>query len=130
MPSSTSLRDVSSAPAATQTEITALRTVLEEDRRARVDQLEAFSTDVAEAFSLGDDARLHVARALGAAAAAALAETTLALSRLDDGTYGVCEHCAEPIPAERLEVLPTSRLCTPCRSRAESRSRGRSTDRG
>jgi hypothetical protein len=30
------------------------------------------------------------------------------------GSYGICERCTEPIPWQRLEVLPMSRLCTPC----------------
>jgi DnaK suppressor protein len=34
-----------------------------------------------------------------------------ALRRLDTGTYGICEQCGEPIPAERLAVLPSARTC-------------------
>ena len=37
-----------------------------------------------------------------------------------NGYYGTCEHCTEPIPFERLEVLPMSRLCTPCQHLTES----------
>lgn len=35
----------------------------------------------------------------------------LALGRIDDGTYGVCEVCGEPIPAARLEVRPAATRC-------------------
>jgi RNA polymerase-binding protein DksA len=37
-----------------------------------------------------------------------------ALARLDDGTYGRCESCGQPIAAERLEALPWAALCIDC----------------
>jgi RNA polymerase-binding transcription factor DksA len=37
-----------------------------------------------------------------------------AQQRLDTGTYGRCEHCGEPIPPGRLQVLPTTSLCARC----------------
>lgn len=40
-----------------------------------------------------------------------LADIERALKRLDDGTYGVCEACGEPIPAERLAARPEARFC-------------------
>ncbi len=42
-------------------------------------------------------------------------EVTAALERLDDGTYGKCERCGQEIPLERLEALPTARLCVNCK---------------
>jgi len=41
-------------------------------------------------------------------------EVQLALERLDEGTYGECEQCAEPINTARLEAMPTARLCIKC----------------
>ncbi|MEV4629185.1 TraR/DksA C4-type zinc finger protein [Micromonospora sp. NPDC049523] len=46
-----------------------------------------------------------------------LAELDVALQRLDDGTYGVCEGCARPIPVERLAVRPSARTCVTCANR-------------
>jgi DnaK suppressor protein len=43
-----------------------------------------------------------------------LADLDLALERLDDGTYGVCERCGRPIPAERLAARPSARTCVAC----------------
>jgi RNA polymerase-binding protein DksA len=40
-----------------------------------------------------------------------LEEIDAALARIDDGTYGLCEHCRRPIVAERLEALPWATLC-------------------
>lgn len=34
-----------------------------------------------------------------------------ALAKLDDGTYGLCEECNEPIAAARLEAMPAARFC-------------------
>lgn len=42
---------------------------------------------------------------------AELVELDRALSKLDDGTYGICEACGQPIPPERLEALPGARFC-------------------
>jgi DnaK suppressor protein len=43
------------------------------------------------------------------------AEIVAALERLEDGTYGKCENCGQEIPIERLEALPTARLCVTCK---------------
>ena len=40
-----------------------------------------------------------------------LAEIDAALARIDEGTYGVCVRCGEPIGRERLEALPWATLC-------------------
>jgi DnaK suppressor protein len=38
-----------------------------------------------------------------------------ALTRIEEGTYGKCERCGQQIPIERLEALPTARLCMSCK---------------
>ena len=43
-----------------------------------------------------------------------LDEVELALTRLDDGTYGRCEECGEPIDDDRLAELPIIRTCAKC----------------
>ena len=51
-----------------------------------------------------------------------LAEIDLALERIAQGTYGLCERCGAQIGAARLEVLPATRLCIDCAtSRDQSR---------
>jgi RNA polymerase-binding protein DksA len=42
-----------------------------------------------------------------------------ALQRLDDGTYGICSSCGQPIGAERLEALPWTTQCIDCKRREE-----------
>jgi RNA polymerase-binding transcription factor DksA len=52
--------------------------------------------------------------ALLAGAQRRLADLGAALERLDAGTYGRCERCGRPIPAERLAVRPSARTCVAC----------------
>jgi RNA polymerase-binding transcription factor DksA len=47
----------------------------------------------------------------------ALADIKHALERLEDGTYGWCEGCGVSIPFERLEAIPSARLCVACPGR-------------
>ena len=65
------------------------------------------------------DSRLEREVALASATSAeqAIADIQHALARLEDGTYGHCEDCHEPIPVERLEVIPQARLCVRCSAR-------------
>ncbi|MCB1247411.1 MAG: TraR/DksA C4-type zinc finger protein [Acidimicrobiia bacterium] len=49
---------------------------------------------------------------------ASLADVDAALARLEDGTYGTCTVCGEPIGAERLEFRPTSIRCVGCKASA------------
>jgi DnaK suppressor protein len=37
-----------------------------------------------------------------------------ALGRVQDGTYGVCQECEEPISAKRLQALPWAKFCVRC----------------
>ena len=37
-----------------------------------------------------------------------------ALARLDDGTFGMCVRCGQPIAWERLEALPWAARCIDC----------------
>jgi len=52
----------------------------------------------------------EVALSLIESAEAELAEVAHAMTKLDNGTYGVCEECGRPIPDERLEARPATRF--------------------
>lgn len=54
--------------------------------------------------------------ALSAQARAEIAEIDVALDKIDEGTYGICDRCAKPIPKARLEVIPWAALCVSCKS--------------
>ncbi len=42
-----------------------------------------------------------------------------ALVRIDDGTFGICEECAEEISVKRLEARPETTLCIRCKEDQE-----------
>jgi DnaK suppressor protein len=44
-----------------------------------------------------------------------------AFERLDDGGFGTCTHCSEPIGLARLKAVPWARYCIDCQ---ESEERG------
>lgn len=44
-----------------------------------------------------------------------------ALARIDDGSYGECEECGNPIGFSRLQARPEARLCIACQTRSEKR---------
>lgn len=42
-----------------------------------------------------------------------------ALARIDNGTYGICSTCGQPIGEERLEALPWTTQCIDCKRKEE-----------
>jgi DnaK suppressor protein len=42
-----------------------------------------------------------------------------ALQQAQNGTYGICERCGEPIDPARLEVMPEATLCVRCKAETE-----------
>ena len=46
-----------------------------------------------------------------------LNDVEAAIVKLDNGTFGVCESCGQPIPPARLEAKPAARLCMDCASK-------------
>ena len=48
-----------------------------------------------------------------------LRELDEALDRIENGTYGVCEECGEPIGLKRLEVRTVAKYCVPCLTKLE-----------
>jgi RNA polymerase-binding protein DksA len=46
-------------------------------------------------------------------------QMTRAINRIEEGTYGTCERCGQPIDAARLRELPHASLCLDCKRREE-----------
>jgi len=46
-----------------------------------------------------------------------LSEVEHALHKFDQGTYGLCDICGQPIEPARLEALPQASLCLSCKAR-------------
>lgn len=56
-----------------------------------------------------------------AGARTGLEQNLHALERLEDGTYGICESCGNPIGKLRLQAYPRATLCMTCKSTQERR---------
>ena len=61
-----------------------------------------------------DDARELLEDAKLAGAARELVDVTAALRRIEQGTYGDCVECGEPIDRRRLDAMPATLCCTAC----------------
>jgi DnaK suppressor protein len=57
-----------------------------------------------------------------------LREIDNAISKIEDGTYGICDECGEIISKKRLSVIPYSNLCIACKSKIEKEEKERLND--
>lgn len=51
---------------------------------------------------------------------AVLADVERALSKIEDGSYGTCDHCGGPIAPDRLDALPWAVACVGCAARSSA----------
>jgi DnaK suppressor protein len=108
----------------TDLDLEAIRRELEARRdatRGRVESLaERPELGAAQGFGkrIGDGTTEAIARltdiGVGRSLEAGLERTERALTKLDEGTYGICDSCGEPIPPRRLEAMPDSVVCVQC----------------
>ena len=117
-------------------ELEEFRKMLEEERERLTEELEAMEEHAPEVEEqvgmdigggydedLADVASSTFERekglALESSVQAMLAQVEEALSRIDDGSYGICQRCGAPIDAARLRVLPYATLCIRCKELEE-----------
>ena len=55
-----------------------------------------------------------------------LAEVEHALHKFEEGTYGLCDNCGQPIDPARLEALPQATLCLKCKAHQTKDTKGKS----
>jgi DnaK suppressor protein len=102
------------------------RTVLEEQRgslRREMDELGADpdTDEVAFDADAGFSDRSHSTEERGRVIATAralranLRDVERALAKIDEGSYGRCDRCGNPIGDERLEAIPWALLCIDCK---------------
>ena len=81
---------------------------------------------VAEASDDADHATINVdtaiEEALNIKQQQELKEIEYALFKIENGSYGVCEMCEDPIGEARLAVKPQARYCIVCREIVEKRA--------
>ncbi len=49
-----------------------------------------------------------------------LREVRAALARIEEGTYGICLGCEEPIPRKRLDAVPWAAYCVRCQEAVDA----------
>ena len=52
-----------------------------------------------------------------------LDQTEAAIQRIEDGSYGRCRACGQPIPQSRLDAIPYAAECVPCASQQKEGQR-------
>lgn len=119
-----------SAPELEQRQIDELRGILEARRRELETQLES-GTEAARPVTLDQQSVGRVSRidaiqqqqmaiASQQQSANVSKRIDLALQRIDDGEYGYCLQCGEPIAFARLQAQPFANLCLDCQSASEA----------
>jgi len=63
---------------------------------------------------------IHLLMTLGDSERRELDDIEIALAKLIDGSYGACEGCGKQVGADRIEAMPTARLCKKCKEEEES----------
>jgi len=48
-----------------------------------------------------------------------------ALQKFEEGTYGLCDNCGQPIDPARLEALPQASLCLSCKAQQAKNAKGK-----
>ncbi len=51
-----------------------------------------------------------------------LAEIEHALTKIEEGTYGLCDICGKPIGEKRIEALPAASMCIECKAKNAKRA--------
>ncbi len=52
-----------------------------------------------------------------------LRKIDMALDRIEDGCFGICEACSQPIEERRLMARPVTTLCIACKTEQENREK-------
>ena len=77
--------------------------------------------DLADVAS--DDIDRKMIEAIGSQELKRLRSIDSALTRIQQGKYGLCIKCGKKIPPERLEAIPYALMCVDCKSAEEKRNR-------
>ena len=95
-------------------DVDAIRSDLEVERdrlNKQVEELTGESFDGGFADSGQVAAERGEVRSLANSLRDQLDDVEKALASLDEGRYGLCEVCEQPIPEARLEAMPATRRC-------------------
>jgi len=90
-----------------------------EDFKEIVDALDP--KDLADVAS--DDIDRKMIEAIGSQELKRLRMIDSALTRIQQGKYGICIKCSKKIPQPRLEAIPYALMCVECKAADERRNR-------
>lgn len=99
-----------------QQETDLLEHINEEKARQQGDTINPDRSDLAQSYDIRQRRLAMLTRLENQ-----LEQVRAALNRLDEGTYGNCENCGEPIQPARLRAMPQATLCIDCQEKMERR---------
>jgi RNA polymerase-binding protein DksA len=102
-----------------KTEIISNLLVSNEDFKEIVEGMDP--KDLADIAS--DDIDRKMIEALGSQELKRLKLIDSALTRIQQGKYGLCVKCGKRIPQDRLEAIPYALMCIECKTEEERRNR-------
>jgi RNA polymerase-binding protein DksA len=102
-----------------KTEIISNLLVSNEDFKEIVEGMDP--KDLADVAS--DDIDRKMIEALGSQELKRLKLIDSALTRIQQGKYGLCVKCGKRIPQDRLEAIPYALMCIECKTAEERRNR-------
>jgi DnaK suppressor protein len=98
-----------------------LRQNTEQVRTDQAAALELYDDGVKDSVDLSvQDLNKEIALRLGERSSKEVADIDQALLRIEEGTYGICARCSQPIDERRLEAIPTARYDAACQAAIES----------
>jgi len=116
------------------TDIGLLRFSLEQERKRLIEELERLNVNGGtkderqKSGTYGNreeaaDATTELERriALETQKRGGLAQVERVLRKLEEGTYGICDECRQPIESARLEALPQAAQCMVCKIACQKR---------
>lgn len=96
------------------------RAVLENAKKTLVEDMTLDPNDLPDEMDLASSEYLQSFNfRLRGREKAYLKKVELALRKIEDGTFGICEQCEEPITKKRLEARPETTLCIRCKEAQE-----------
>ena len=96
------------------------RAVLERARKTLSEDMTLDTDDLADEMDLASSEYLQSFEfRLRGREKSLLVKLDLALKKIEEGTFGICEMCEEPIGKKRLEARPETSLCIRCKEDQE-----------
>lgn len=114
-----------------KSELENFRVILEDRRRQILKNISDSNQEIVELRDNGavdelDVASINIDSNLGQSISEKqkreLAEIDIAIRKIDDGNYGICEMCEENIAIARLKAKPHAKFCITCKELSEKNS--------